>query len=121
MIQANANSWWQIVMLITSFLLSTLVTHGQAYTIDEGFSDACFEELYDTGGASGNYGDNEYEAFSICPAAPNACITFELSYYDFEFQAATTTDQLLFFEGDQVIPSALITACLLYTSDAADE
>lgn len=67
-------------------------------TIDEGGSALCSGELLDTGGADGDYGNNEDHAFVICPTQPHECITFTLEYYNIE---PNGFDILTFYDNDQ--------------------
>ena len=65
-------------------------------TIDQGGSNACTGELYDTGGPDGDYGSSENNVFSICPPlGQNACITFNLQYFNIE----SFSDQLIIYDG----------------------
>ena len=58
-------------------------TLRQVNTIDEGFSNSCTGELYDSGGPDGDYSNSENNVFTICPPAPNnACINFDLQYFN---------------------------------------
>ncbi len=65
------------------------------FLVNEGGSDDCEGELFDTGGPAGNYSDNENHVFSICPDQPGECIVFNLLSYNFE----DTYEQLIFFDG----------------------
>ena len=68
-------------------------------TIDEGGSNLCTGELYDTGGPDGDYSSNENNVFTICPPVPNnACITFTLQYYNIE----NSMDVLTFYDGPDI-------------------
>ncbi len=65
-------------------------------TVDQGGSNACTGELYDTGGPDGDYMGNENNSFSICPPfGQNACVTFTLEYYNLE----SFNDQMVFYDG----------------------
>ncbi len=68
-------------------------------TIDEGGSNLCSGELYDTGGPDEDYMNNENNVFTICPPAPNnACIVFTLQYYNIE----NGSDVLTFYDGPDI-------------------
>ncbi|HMQ45922.1 MAG TPA: choice-of-anchor L domain-containing protein [Saprospiraceae bacterium] len=67
-------------------------------TIDEGGSTLCSGELLDTGGADGDYGNDENHVFVICPTQPHECITFTLDYYNIE---PSGFDVLTFYDNDQ--------------------
>ena len=66
--------------------------------IDGGGSDACAGEIYDTGGAGGDYGNNENHVFTICPKDEHSCLKFDLEFYDLE----NAIDPLIFFDGPDV-------------------
>ena len=66
-----------------------------SYTIDQGSSSSCNGELFDTGGASGNYGNNENHVFTICPSDPHDCIVFTLDNYNIQ----NGGDLLTFYDG----------------------
>ncbi len=53
-------------------------------TVEDGSSNACTGTLTDTGGPDGNYGDNENNTFTICPAQITNCITLDFMYYNIE-------------------------------------
>ena len=78
--------------------------------IDEGGSTACSGELYDSGGPDGDYENNEDFTYTICPSTPNQCITFTLAYYNIEYSDFGITDQLLFYDGDEVDPANLVAS-----------
>lgn len=77
-------------------------------TIDEDGSSACSGELYDSGGPDGDYANNEDNVFTVCPSQPNGCINFMLEYYNIEASDFLTTDQLIFYDSDEVDPNAVI-------------
>jgi gliding motility-associated-like protein len=65
-------------------------------TIDQGGSNACNGELYDSGGPDEDYGPGENNSFSICPPfGQNACITLNFEYFNIE----NFSDQLIIFDG----------------------
>ena len=69
-------------------------------TITGGSSSLCNGTIYDSGGATGDYGPDEDYVFKICPATPSSCIEFTLDYYNIEqadfFQGGET---LTFYDG----------------------
>ena len=75
-------------------------------TIDQGGSTLCSGQLSDSGGPDGDYSANEDFTFVICPSQPHQCINFNLSYYNVEYEGF---DQLVFYDGDEVNPSNIIT------------
>ncbi|MBL7825725.1 MAG: choice-of-anchor L domain-containing protein [Saprospiraceae bacterium] len=71
-------------------------------TIDQGGSSLCSGTLYDSGGANGDYGNNEDYTFVICPDQPSECIAFTLEYYNLEPSLpaqAGQGDELNFYDG----------------------
>lgn len=80
------------------------------YTIDEGSSNACFGQLYDSGGPDGDYSNNENHTFTICPQDFHSCITFTLDYYNIEGSTFQSPDQIAFFDGPTADPSTQIAA-----------
>lgn len=64
-------------------------------TVDDGGSNECSGILTDSGGETGDYGNDENFDFTICPTDPHGCILFEMNYYNIEFGA----DQISFFDG----------------------
>ena len=75
-------------------------------TIDEGGSQLCSGQLFDSGGPNGDYAANEDFVFTICPSQPHQCIGFNLSYFNIEYNGF---DQLTFYDGDAVNPNTIIT------------
>ena len=66
--------------------------------IDEQGSTACSGQLFDTGGANGDYSSDEDHVYTICPPFPdNQCITFNLQYYNIE-----DADALIFYDGPDI-------------------
>lgn len=70
--------------------------------IDEGFSDACSGILYDSGGADGNYSENENYIFTICPSEFHKCIYFTLEYFNIEEGGFGGGDELIFYNGPDI-------------------
>ncbi|RME94618.1 MAG: hypothetical protein D6772_14330, partial [Bacteroidetes bacterium] len=98
---------------MTAGALPALLSFAQQipiFTIDQTASTSCFGQLYDSGGPEGDYQNNEYHVFQICPTSPSACLVFELEYYDIEFVESTITDQLLFYDGPDINPATLVAA-----------
>lgn len=66
--------------------------------VDAGGSDACSGEIFDTGGPTANYSNNEDHTFTICPSAAHSCLKFTLEFYELEEEV----DQLIFYDGPDV-------------------
>ncbi len=48
---------------------------------DDDFSSKCNGTLYDSGGKDGNYSDDEFNTFTICPQGNVKSISFDFDYY----------------------------------------
>ncbi len=81
---------------------------SSVFTIDEGGSNACTGQLFDTGGPEGNYGNNENHVFTITPANPSGCITLTLDYYNIEETSLAPTDQIIIYDGPTADPNFII-------------
>ena len=57
------------------------------FRIDEKGSDLCQGRVYDTGGDSSHYGNNEDFIFTICPQEPNECLILTMGNYELEMKA----------------------------------
>ena len=76
--------------------------------INEEGSTACSGLLYDTGGPNGNYGDNENFVYTICPSQPHQCITFNLEYYNLEYNEFANPDLIILYDAAQPDPTAIL-------------
>lgn len=72
----------------------------QIFTIDQGGSNRCKGTIFDSGGADGDYSNNENNVFTICPDEPNSCLHFSVEYYNLE--SADQFDQLVIYDGATV-------------------
>lgn len=93
-----------------SFLLCTLILPIQAdptFLITDGRSSECSGLLFDSGGPDGDYGNNESEAFQICPTEPSQCIQFTLDYYNIE---PNGIDRLAFYDAPDINPTQLLAS-----------
>jgi len=73
------------------------------YVIGDGGSVLCEGTVYDSGGPSGDYSENEDFVFVICPNDNPNCITFTLEYYNIESGfGLTDADALSFYDGNSV-------------------
>jgi len=67
--------------------------------ISEGNTQLCSGRLFDSGGPTGNYGDNENYIFTICPSEFHQCLTFDLAYFNIEHEAQGIGEKLIFYNG----------------------
>ena len=73
----------------------TCITCPQIYTISNGSISTCSGLFYDSGGPSGNYGNNENFIQTICTSTPGLCI--KVAFSAFQTQAA---DVLTVYDGN---------------------
>ena len=66
------------------------------FLMTDASADVCSGTLFDSGGADGNYGNNEDLTFTICPTDPHGCILFTLDEYAIE----DNFDEMSFYDGD---------------------
>jgi gliding motility-associated-like protein len=88
---ANNPNWGQFELCIQEMVQTE-------FTVNQTGSDLCSGTLYDTGGPSGNYGNNENHIFTICPTDPPACLIFNLAQYNIE----NGGDNLIFYDGPTI-------------------
>ncbi len=83
---------------------SSLHAQSPVLNITQGGSTSCAGTLYDSGGASGDYGPNENHTFVICPDVQSECISFSLEFYNLEPTlnplGSGSGDQLSFYDGN---------------------
>ncbi|MGM0649730.1 MAG: CUB domain-containing protein, partial [Bacteroidota bacterium] len=86
---------WLLTILLFSFLGFT--AEAQTYLISDGGTvNTCSGTLYDSGGASNDYGNNEYYTITICSNSPGNPI--ELFFVMFDVESATF-DNLTIYDG----------------------
>ncbi len=73
------------IALTSLFLLVTVLSQAQTYTIDQfnnGTLTTCSGTLYDSGGPNGNYQAGETYTITICPSTPGAGIRLEFTQFN---------------------------------------
>ena len=94
--QTGSSNWGSFNICIDEINLVTDIT--------EGSSNACEGILYDSGGANGDYSNNENYTFTICPNDVNNCIAFNLHYFNIEnLNDNFSGDQLFIYDGDDIL------------------
>jgi hypothetical protein len=92
-----------IILLSLSFIFVLAVTEGrsQIYLIsDGGIVETCSGEFYDSGGPSGNYGNNDNFIMTFRPATTGAKIQFDFTSFSVEPQPQCQWDFLEIFNGE---------------------
>lgn len=97
--------------------------------ISDGSSSSCNGILFDTGGADGNYEDDEEHAFTICPQEENKCIELYIEYFNIGddalsfYNGPNTNAPLIkeFTEGGGVGHTIMADSCLTvyFTSNSS--
>lgn len=75
-----------------------------AINIHNGTITTCSNTLYDTGGATGNYGANEKITLTICPSSPNSNI--QLNFAEFNLEAVN--DYLRVYQNNAPIGTSTV-------------
>jgi len=70
--------------------------------ISDGRTQLCSGRLFDSGGPTGNYGDNENYTFTICPSEFHRCVSFDLAYFNIEHEAEGIGEKLSFYNGSSI-------------------
>ncbi|MEO8589617.1 MAG: hypothetical protein ABI432_09625 [Flavobacteriales bacterium] len=74
-------------------------THGQVFSITQPAITSCSGILYDSGGSSADYGNNENYTTVICPDAPEG--TIYLVFYQFDLSVdGSPDDALAIYDGN---------------------
>ncbi|MEM7105091.1 MAG: gliding motility-associated C-terminal domain-containing protein [Bacteroidota bacterium] len=86
-----------IILLIIPFFLA-----GQVYNMSNGSITTCSGTFFDSGGAGGNYGNNENLVQTFCPDTPGECFWFDFTSFNTQFDSGifgSTEDILNVYDG----------------------
>ena len=86
--------------------VSSALAQGQQYSITAGSVTACSGVIEDTGGPSGEYGDNESYVLTICPDIPGNVVY--LTWFVFDLSTAGNPDDFIaIYDGDNTNATSL--------------
>lgn len=86
--------------------VSSALAQGQQYSITAGSVTACSGVIEDTGGPSGEYGDNESYVLTICPDIPGNVVY--LTWFVFDLSTAGNPDDYIaIYDGDNTNATSL--------------
>lgn len=83
------------LLLIFLFTTTSFVTIAQTYNMGNNTVTSATGTLYDSGGAGGNYLDNEDYTFTICPSGGASCINLIFASLSLE----TCCDYIRVYDG----------------------
>ncbi len=92
----------QLLLLIGILFFSQNII-AQNYPMQSGTVTTCSGTFYDTGGAAGNYANNENftgaNAFTICPATAGAAIILDFTAFNLQPMAGPNGDFMYIYDG----------------------
>ncbi|MBT8278052.1 MAG: T9SS type B sorting domain-containing protein, partial [Bacteroidia bacterium] len=90
----------KIVLFIS--LIASFTVYSQDYLMQNGTVNTCSGTFYDTGGAGGNYANNETLSFTICPENPGQLIELDFTTWSTQLNA----DIMIIYNGpDNTAPA----------------
>ena len=93
------------LLLFFIVLICHLTSFSQTYTMINGNVSTCSGDFYDSGGANGNYTNNQSRTFTICPSTPGAKIKVTFSSFALE----SNYDFLTVYDGNSTGAAAIGT------------
>jgi gliding motility-associated-like protein len=90
----------QALVSLFLFIFTSHVLHAQQYSITAGSINACSGVLEDSGGPSGDYGNNEDFTVVICPDVPGDAITLTWVVFDLSQQLPNPLDRIRIWDGN---------------------
>lgn len=90
-------SRWYFTLLLA---LSVSLGHAQQFNITQGSATSCAGVIEDSGGPSGEYGNNENFTFTICPDVPGNVVYLTWFVFDLNTDGPAPLDRLNIYDGD---------------------
>lgn len=86
-------------ILFTLLLFYSFIVQAQNYLISDGGTvNTCGGTIYDSGGSTGAYGNDEDYIMTFCPDTPDECLVLEIEL----FQTESFFDYLTIYDGDDI-------------------
>ena len=92
-------------LLIVTFLGALFTAHSQDILMQNGTFSQCSGVLYDSGGASANYADNENFVLTLCPDGPDQFIQIQFT----AFSTQLGSDVMTIYDGDDTSAAVIGT------------
>ena len=90
---------------ILIFFITVLTASAQDILMQDGTFNQCSGTFFDSGGISGNYGNNENFTVTICPDMPERSVVLEFKVFNLAFGEF---DIMTIYDADTADPNALI-------------
>lgn len=95
--------------LVASLLLTAPLAQSQQFSIASGSGTSCAGVIEDTGGPTGEYGNNEDHTFTICPDVPGNVIYLTWFIFDLSTDGPNPLDRITIYDGDNTGATSLGT------------
>ncbi len=93
-------TWPVGAFFVLLFALGGSTAHAQQFSIADGTISTCAGVLEDTGGPSGEYGNNENHTVTICPDIPGDAISLNWVFFALSQQLPNPLDRIRIWDGD---------------------
>lgn len=93
-------TWSVRAVSILLFALGGSALHAQQFSIADGTISTCSGVLEDTGGPSGEYGNNETHTVTICPSVAGDAISLNWVVFALSTQGTNPKDRIRLWDGD---------------------
>lgn len=94
--------WWRALPAAVLTCLAPLLLHAQQFSISTPSITTCAGVLEDTGGPTGNYGNNEDFTTTICADVPGDAISLNWIVFDLSQQLPQPLDRIRIWDGNSV-------------------